>query len=93
MFNLSIVTPAKVFFEAQVSSVMVPGADGYFEVLMNHAAIIALLQKGKVRIIDKEKRHRICYISDGFFEFSDNKASLLADAVLTDWEDEKKEGY
>jgi F-type H+-transporting ATPase subunit epsilon len=41
--TLQVLTPEKTLFEGQVVSVHVPGSDGPFEVLRNHAPIVASL--------------------------------------------------
>ncbi|MCF4100473.1 F0F1 ATP synthase subunit epsilon [Gillisia sp. M10.2A] len=47
---LEIVTPEAVVFGAEVDAVKVPGIDGEFQMLNNHAPIISLLVKGEVKI-------------------------------------------
>lgn len=47
---LQIVTPEAVVFDAEVNSVAVPGVDGEFQMLDNHAPIVSLLLKGDVKI-------------------------------------------
>lgn len=42
--ELQILTPEKVLFEGPVLSVKVPGSDGPFEVLRDHAPLVASLQ-------------------------------------------------
>ncbi|MBL7923504.1 MAG: hypothetical protein JNL88_04830, partial [Bacteroidia bacterium] len=41
--QLEIITPDKKVFEGEVSSVMVPGSKGRFQMLENHAAIVSTL--------------------------------------------------
>lgn len=45
---LKIVSPEKVEFEGDVKSVLVPGTQGQFEILINHAPIISSLEKGTI---------------------------------------------
>lgn len=54
---LEIVTPEKKIFQGEVSSVQLPGTDGLFQVLTNHAPIISTLKTGtvKVRLADDTK--------------------------------------
>jgi F-type H+-transporting ATPase subunit epsilon len=81
MFRLSIVTPEKVFFEDDIRSLVVPGADGYLGVLSNHAPLITALQPGKIEFEDAQNRKRTLAVTAGFLEVSGNVATLLADAV------------
>ncbi|MCM4160540.1 F0F1 ATP synthase subunit epsilon [Antarcticibacterium flavum] len=47
---LEIVTPEAVVFGAEVEAVKVPGVDGEFQMLNNHAPIVSLLIEGEVKI-------------------------------------------
>ncbi len=47
---LEIVSPEATLFSSEVDSVVVPGVNGEFEMLNNHAPIVSLLQEGVVRI-------------------------------------------
>lgn len=43
---LEIITPEASLFKGEVNSVSLPGLDGVFQVLNNHAPIISALKKG-----------------------------------------------
>ncbi|MDX1542387.1 MAG: F0F1 ATP synthase subunit epsilon [Christiangramia sp.] len=47
---LEIVTPEAVVFRAEVDAVKVPGHDGEFQMLNNHAPIVSTLTEGEVKI-------------------------------------------
>jgi F-type H+-transporting ATPase subunit epsilon len=47
---LEIVTPEAVVFKAEVDAVKVPGNDGEFQMLNNHAPIVSTLTAGEVKI-------------------------------------------
>ena len=47
---LEIVTPEAVVFKADVDAVKVPGHDGEFQMLNNHAPIVSTLVEGEVKI-------------------------------------------
>ena len=81
MFRLSIVTPEKVFFEADIQSLIVPGTEGYLGVLSNHAPLITALEPGKIEYRDAAGQTRYLAVTAGFLEVSSNVATLLADAV------------
>jgi F-type H+-transporting ATPase subunit epsilon len=89
---LEIVTPEATIFKGEVNSVSVPGVNGDFEMLNNHAAIVSILKKGFVKIngeleLDdsnktlfeqKEKGYWFA-IDSGAIEMNANKIIILAD--------------
>lgn len=81
MFTLSIVTPERVYFDGDVTSLVVPGTEGYLGVLSNHAPLITSLQNGRIEFRDGSDAVHILAVSGGFLEVFDNKATLLADTV------------
>lgn len=48
--KLHIITPEYIVFEGDVDAVTVPGKDGEFQMLNNHAAIVSSLDKGTIKI-------------------------------------------
>lgn len=80
-FNLQIVTPEREIYNAPVESIRLPGMEGSFGVLRNHAPLAAALEPGIVHFVDGEIRRRTLVISGGFFQVADNKAILLADSA------------
>ncbi len=80
-FSLSFVTPEKVIFIGNVTSVIAPGSLGYLEILANHAAIITTLQPGKVTLTLENNEKLIFAVSEGFLKVLKNKASLLVDSA------------
>jgi F-type H+-transporting ATPase subunit epsilon len=81
MYQLSIVSPRQVVFEGKVKSVKVPGAAGSFEMLTDHAPIIALLKKGPVYVVNENLEKQQFNIAGGFVEFKHNQCTILADAI------------
>ncbi len=76
---LEIITPEKKLFSGDVESVKLPGADGSFGVLNNHAPIIATLKKGTVKITDAKKQVENFEINGGVVEVLKNKVIVLAE--------------
>ncbi|MBC7653836.1 MAG: ATP synthase F1 subunit epsilon [Oligoflexus sp.] len=79
--NLEILTPDKKVFEGEVTSVTVPGAQGSFEILNNHAPIISILDDGKVIVRSAGKEQKF-YTKGGVVEVINNKVIVLAEGVI-----------
>ncbi len=79
--NLEILTPDKKIFEGEVTSVTVPGAQGSFEILNNHAPIISILDNGKVVVRSAGKEQKF-YTKGGVVEAINNKVIVLAEGVV-----------
>jgi len=78
-FELAILTPERTVFEGTVDYVQVPGSEGYLGVLAHHAALVTALAPGTLTVRGAGERR--WQVSGGFFEVSDNRATVLADAV------------
>ena len=91
---LEIVSPEAKLFSGEITSISLPGVDGYFQMLNNHAPIVSLLQKGIVKItassfnFDSESEGLFTKVNDqnytlainsGTIEMKDNKVIVLAD--------------
>ena len=77
MLNLRIVSPAKVEYDGEVLSVVVPGTMGQFEILNDHAPIISTLQKGVVEYTTQEGKASLDILG-GFVEVK-NVVSLCVE--------------
>ncbi len=77
---LEIITPDKKVYSGEVESVKLPGAEGSFGILKNHAPIIATLKKGIVKITDSKKVVENFEINGGVVEVLNNKIIILAEA-------------
>jgi len=78
--RVEILTPeAVVFTEENASLVQLPGIDGYFEILDNHAAMITVLGKGNAKIEDSNNETHHFSIEGGVVEVLTNKVLVLAE--------------
>lgn len=89
---LEIVTPEASLVSGEVDSVSVPGVNGEFQMLNNHAAVVSLLAEGKVRFsgnptiaegfenkFTQEDGKWTMEIKGGTVQMNDNKVIVLAD--------------
>ena len=92
--TLEIVSPESQLFKGEVTSVSLPGVDGSFQILNNHAPIVSILKQGTVKVtalnyeIKKEVENKFTkvsvqnftlFISSGTIEMKDNKIIVLVD--------------
>ena len=68
--HLEIVSPEKTIFSGEAKSVHLPGSEGHFQVLNNHAPIVSTLKKGEILIDGVDN------LESDFLVFSNGKASL-----------------
>jgi F-type H+-transporting ATPase subunit epsilon len=47
---LEIVTPEAILFSSEIDSLSVPGVDGEFQMLNNHAPVVSNLKEGTIKI-------------------------------------------
>lgn len=79
--QLEILTPEHKVYSGSVYGIQLPGIEGSFEILENHAPIIATLGKGKMKIIKDKNTNEMYEISGGFVEVLNNKASVLIESA------------
>jgi len=77
--NLEIVTPEAKIFEGEVRHVQLPGKEGLFGILNNHAPIVATLVKGKVKVVATDGDIQYFEIGGGVVEMNNNRISVLAE--------------
>jgi len=91
---LEIVSPESKLFQGEVTSVILPGVVGSFQILNHHAAIVSTLKEGLIKIAApsftfiKEVESKFTIVNDqlvtlkiqsGTIEMKDNKVIVLVD--------------
>jgi len=76
--QLDIITADKTLFSGQIEMVTLPGSDGTFQVLKDHAALVSSLIKGQVVVKTTESGSQSFDIIGGVVEVLNNKVVVLA---------------
>ena len=91
---LEIVSPEATLFKGEITSITLPGVDGSFQILNNHAPIVSILNQGTIKIvapsfkISKDVAEKFTKLNEqtytleinsGTIEMKDNKVIVLAD--------------
>ena len=78
--QVEIITPDKEIFKGEAVLVQLPGIDGSFEILNNHAPLISALKEGKIKVKKSKGASDDFYaIKGGVIEVLKNKVLILAE--------------
>ncbi|MGA3012979.1 MAG: F0F1 ATP synthase subunit epsilon [Bacteroidales bacterium] len=78
--KLNIITPDNILYTGDnVHLVQLPGVDGSFEVMNNHAPLISVLRKGKIKVEIKGESTLSFDINGGVIEVLENHVQILAE--------------
>lgn len=80
-FHFDLVSPEKLLFSGEVDQVDVPGAEGDFGVLAEHAPFVSVLRPGILTIYNQGQTQRIV-VFGGFAEVSPGGLTILADQAM-----------
>jgi F-type H+-transporting ATPase subunit epsilon len=81
-FHFELVSPEKLVFSGEVEAVVVPGAEGEFTVLKDHAPLIATMKPGVVVIDETPTKKQRLFVPGGFAEVAPSGLTILADQAL-----------
>ena len=79
--TLNILTPETKVFTGEVDSVQLAGTNGKFEILNNHAPMIASIVEGTVRIKSASGKQEF-KVKSGIVEVLKNSVSVLTEGVI-----------
>ena len=79
--QLEILTPEHKVFSGNVYGVQLPGVEGSFEILQNHAPMVAALGVGKMKILKDKNNNETYNITGGFVETLHNRTTVLLEGA------------
>jgi F-type H+-transporting ATPase subunit epsilon len=79
--TFALVSPERELFHGQVDQVVVPGVEGEFGVLPNHAPVISMIRPGALRILDGASERRI-FVNGGFADVTSAGLTVLAEDAV-----------
>jgi F-type H+-transporting ATPase subunit epsilon len=80
--HLTILTPARAVYDADVSSVVAPAFDGEVGILPGHAPFLALLGSGVLRATVSGGQTARFAVRGGFMQVNANKVAVLTPESL-----------
>ena len=79
--TLEIITPNRIQFNGEVQSVTIPGTEGSFQVLKNHAPLMSTFEIGEVKVVLPDGKETEYASGGGTVEVLDNHVLVLADSL------------
>ena len=78
--GLEIVTPDSKVFDGEIVSITLPGIEGSFQILNNHAPIVSALGIGKL-VVETQSETIDFNLDGGVIEMNNNKVIVLAESI------------
>ncbi len=80
--KMEIVTPHGVIFDGEIKSVTLPGSEGEFGVLPEHASLVTTLKSGVIEIEKADGSKELVAIDWGHAKVDGDKITVLADGAV-----------
>ena len=80
--NIELVTPSEMLFTDTADMVVVPGSEGVFGVLPRHAATLANLQRGEIKVYNSGSITRRFFIDGGVADVLPERVIILAERAV-----------
>jgi F-type H+-transporting ATPase subunit epsilon len=78
-FRFELVSPDQLLYSAEVESVVVPGVEGEFTVLPNHAPLVTSLRNGGVILVNGDEPSKEFAVFGGIAEVTNSSLTILAE--------------
>lgn len=85
--RIEIVSPERLVLSEQALSVVVPGTEGYFTVMGDHAPLMSTLKPGFITVTRADGNSQTFYVRGGFADVSPEGLTILAEqaSVLSEF--------
>ena len=81
-FTFELVSPEKLLISEDVESVLVPGSEGDFQVLANHAPVLTTLRAGLLDVVLPGGKERRIFVRGGCAEAGPASLTVLAQNAI-----------
>jgi F-type H+-transporting ATPase subunit epsilon len=83
LMKLEIVTPKGVIYDGEAKQVTLPGSEGEFGVLPEHATLVSLLTTGIITIEMPDSTKTDVAINSGYVKVDESKVSCIVDGAVS----------
>ncbi len=81
-FAFELVSPERLLFGGDVESVVVPGTEGEFTVLKDHAPLMSTLKPGVVTVTETGAKQTRLFVRGGFADVAPTGLTILAESAV-----------
>ncbi len=82
LLKTQIISPDNEIYDGDTKMVVLPGEDGDFAAMYEHAPIITFLRPGKVEVFSKEEKEKIAFfVAGGFVKIQNNNCLVMVDYI------------
>ena len=82
LIKTQIISPDKEIYNGSPEMVVLPGEDGDFAAMYEHAPFITFLRPGKIEVYLKAEKEKLDYfVSGGFVKVQDNNCIVMVDYI------------
>ena len=81
-FSFELVSPERLLMSKDVAMVVVPGAEGDFGVLPEHALFMSQVRPGVIEIYEGETITDRVFVAGGFAEVNATRCTVLAEEAI-----------
>jgi len=82
LLKFELVSPERLLSSGDVQQVVVPGTEGEFTVLVNHAPVLSTLKPGVVTVTDEGGSDERIFVRGGFAEVNPAGLTILAEEAV-----------
>ena len=82
VFPFELVSPDKVLFSGPAQAVVIPGHEGDFQVLSDHAPTMSAIRPGVVGVDDANGKHHRVFVRGGFADVNPLGLTFLAETAI-----------
>lgn len=80
-FHFELVSPERLLFAGEVEQVIVPGTEGEFTVMKDHAPLMSTLRPGIVTVEGNSNAQRL-FVRGGFADVAPTGLTILAESAV-----------
>lgn len=79
--TLEVVTPFGKAYSNEITSCTIPGEEGEFQILKDHAALVSLVSIGPVKVQESDGKIVHMAVSSGYCEVKDNRVRVMVESA------------